>query len=112
MESTSQNIRKAGIIVPISPPPNGGRVFNSSFTLYLFQFADNLINVINDITILRCAGVLCKDLYVGNTQNISKPQLKAIKLQIQMFKRCQDVCQDFIKPHAFFQSTLNHPYLP
>lgn len=37
-------------------------------------------------TILRCAGVLCKDLYVGNTQNFSQPQLKVMKLKIHMWK--------------------------
>lgn len=88
MESTIRmggNIRKAGIIVQQSLP-NAGRIFNSSSSLYLFQIADNLIILIDDTTILRCAGVLCKDLHVWNTQNISKPQLKVIKSQIQILK--------------------------
>lgn len=64
MESTTRmggNIRKAGIrkagIIVQQSLPNVGRIFNTSFSLYLFQITDNLITLIDDTTVLRCAKI-------------------------------------------------------
>lgn len=97
----------------ISPPPNTGRIFNSSFSLYYFQFTDNLIILIDDHHFKVCWGTLQR-LICRKHSELQSATTESYEAQNPNVKRCQDVSQDFIKPCAFFQSTLNSmapPYL-